>query len=388
MIRYSPNPAGVTQITDEGVPVRDKPFRVIVWGPGRLGAICIREISLNPALELAGVRAYSEAKNGVDAGELIGIGPLGVEASTDVEAMLAIDCDAVIYSALDIGIYHTDDEIISLLEAGRNVITTLPYQHLEAVRDQAFIDRLEAACRKGGSVFHATGVDPDTVCDRVLPALTTMCTDIRHVQIQENWDVGAFGVDTLKVIGFGQQREAVEANAESLSFGDNYGKMVTHAWAETVGVTYDRRTVERSFPVAPEEIRTPSGLVIEKGTVCCYTTRWSGFVDSINPDKPFFQIEYNWHAGGTVVPEHVKADVTGWVISIEGRPSIRTVIDMKADFETRGRYMVPGNPNFEASYHAIAAPCLQAIPHVVKAEPGILPVFHYPYHWVPDLRAV
>jgi hypothetical protein len=104
--------------------------------------------------------------------------------------------------------------------------------------------------------------------------------------------------------------------------------------------------------------------------------------------KRRFQIEYNWHAGGKVVPEHVKADVTSWVISIEGRPSMRTVIDMKADFETMGRYMVPGNPNFEASYHAIAAPCLQAIPHVVKADPGILGVFHYPHHWVPDLRAV
>ena len=90
----------MTHTTTQGVTLRQKPFRVIVWGPGRLGAICIREISL-----------------------------------TDVDALLAIDCDAII------------------------------------------------------------------------------C----HVQIQENWDVGAFGVDTLKVIGFGQQREAVEANTDSLS---------------------------------------------------------------------------------------------------------------------------------------------------------------------------
>jgi 4-hydroxy-tetrahydrodipicolinate reductase len=364
------------------------PFRVIVWGPGRLGAICIRETTLNPALELVGVRAYSASKNGVDAGELLGIGSIGIKASTDVEALLKIECDAIIYSALDMGRYHTDDEIIRLLEAGRNVITTLPYQHLEAVRDAAFIARLEAACQKGRSVFHATGVDPDTVCDRVLPALTTMCTDIRHVQIQENWDVGAFGVQTLGVIGFGQPREAVEAAADSLAFGDNYGRMVTHAWARMMGMEYDRRTVERVFPLAPQDIETPSGLVIPKGTVCCYTTRWSGWVDRISRDKPFFQIEYNWHAGGKAVPAHVKADVTGWVLSIEGRPSIRTVIDMKTDFETRGRYVLPGNPNFEASYHAIAAPCLQAIPHVVKAKPGILPVFHYPHHWVPDLRTV
>jgi 4-hydroxy-tetrahydrodipicolinate reductase len=352
--------------------MRETPYRVIVWGPGRLGAILIRETTLNPALELVGVRCYSEAKNGVDAGELIEIEPIGVKATTDVAALLRIDCDAVIYSALDMGIYHTDDEIIQLLEAGKNVITTLPYQHLPAVRDQAFIDRLESACLRGGSVFHATGVDPDTVCDRVLPALTTMCTDIRHAQIQENWDVG-------------QPREAVEANADSLSFGDNYGKMVTHAWAQMMGVTYSCRTVQRVFPVAPEDIETPSGLLIRKGTVCGYTTRWSGYLDG-RGDKPFFEIEYNWHAGGTATPAHLLADVTGWVVSLEGRPCIRTVIDMSADFETRGRYVLPGNPNFEASYHAIAAPCLQAIPHVVRAEPGILPVFHYPHHWVPDLR--
>ncbi len=67
---------------------------------------------------------------------------------------------------------------------------------------------------------------------------------------------------------------------------------------------------------------------------------------------------------------------------------MRTVIDMKADFKTGERYVVPGNKNFEASYHAVAAPCLQAIPHVVKAKPGILPVFHTKHHWVPDLRTV
>jgi hypothetical protein len=363
------------------------PFRVMVWGPGRLGAICIRETTLNPALKLVGVRAYSEHKNGIDAGELIGIGPIGVKASTDVPALLKIECDVIIYSALDMGSYHTDDEIIGLLEAGKSVITTLPYQHLEAVKDQAFIDRLEAACKKGRSVFHATGVDPDTICDRVLPALTTMCTDITHVQIQENWDVGAFGIGTLGVIGFGQAQEAVKANANSLSFGDNYGKMVTHAWASMMNITYDRVGVERVFPVAPSDIQTPSGLLIKTGTVCCYTTRWSGYLDRIGT-KPFFQIEYNWHAGGKAVPAHVKADVTGWVISIEGRPNMRTIIDMKADFATNERYVVPGNDHFEASYHAVAAPCLQAIPHVVKAEPGVLPVFHYDHHWTPDLRQV
>ena len=49
---------------------------------------------------------------------------------------------------------------------------------------------------------------------------------------------------------------------------------------------------------------------------------------------------------GKAVPSHVKADVTGWVVSIEGRPSMRTVIDLKADFETGARYMISGEPQF------------------------------------------
>ena len=362
-----------------------KPYRVIVWGPGRLGAVLIREITLSPALELVGVRAYSESKNGIDAGELLGIGTVGVKASTDVEALLRVECDVIIYSARDIGTYHTDDEILQLLVAGKNIITMLPYQHLKAVKSPDFIVRLEAACQKGRSVFHATGVDPDTVCDRVLPALTGMCTDIRFAQIQENWDIGYMDAGTIGVVGLGKPKSEVEVAAASLAFGDNYGRMVTWAWADKMGIQYARVAAERCFALAPEDVTTSSGYFVKRGTVGCYTTRWSGYRNA-NDEMPFFQIEYNWHAGGKCVPDYVKADVTGWVISIEGRPNMRTVIDIKADFATGERFFIPGDPRFEAGYHGVAAPCLQAIPHVVKAAPGILPVFHYPYHWRPDLR--
>ncbi|MGH3584041.1 MAG: dihydrodipicolinate reductase, partial [Mycobacterium sp.] len=49
-------------------------------------------------LELVGVRVYSEAKDGRDAGELIGRPPVGVTATTDTAAILALDADCVIYT--------------------------------------------------------------------------------------------------------------------------------------------------------------------------------------------------------------------------------------------------------------------------------------------------
>lgn len=54
-----------------------RPYRVMVWGPGRLGSICIWETWQSPAFEFVGVRAYSAAKHGIDVGDLLGLPPFG-----------------------------------------------------------------------------------------------------------------------------------------------------------------------------------------------------------------------------------------------------------------------------------------------------------------------
>ena len=108
-------------------------------------------------------------------------------ATTDLDAALAIDCDCVLYTARDMGNFNTDAELIQLLEAGRNVVTPLPYQNAALFRDGGFAAMLEAACAKGGSTFHATGIDPDLITDRVALALTGMCTELRSLRIRETW---------------------------------------------------------------------------------------------------------------------------------------------------------------------------------------------------------
>src|SRR5690606_33560303 len=112
-----------------------KPYKLMVWGPGRMGGLCIWEIANSPALELVGLRVYSDGKNGVDAGELIGIAPMGVKASNDVDALLKVDCDCIVYAAHDNGTYDTDDEILKLLTAGKNIVTMLPYQNAHLFRE-------------------------------------------------------------------------------------------------------------------------------------------------------------------------------------------------------------------------------------------------------------
>src|SRR3954447_6099594 len=73
---------------------------VIQWATGGVGRAAIEAIAAHPELELVGVWVHSDAKVGVDAGELAGIGPLGVAATNDVDALLALGADCIVYAPL------------------------------------------------------------------------------------------------------------------------------------------------------------------------------------------------------------------------------------------------------------------------------------------------
>src|ERR1700722_13130966 len=108
------------------------PYRVAIWGPGDVGSICIREAVRLPELEVVGAYVYSEHKHGVDVGTLAGIDPIGVDATHDLDEFLALDCDVVLYTALDFPGSNALGDFVTLLEAGKNVITSQPYNNLAA----------------------------------------------------------------------------------------------------------------------------------------------------------------------------------------------------------------------------------------------------------------
>ena len=61
----------------------DSPLRIILWGTGFVGKLVIRELVAHPDFELVGVIVHAPEKDGVDAGEIAGIGPIGLPATRD-----------------------------------------------------------------------------------------------------------------------------------------------------------------------------------------------------------------------------------------------------------------------------------------------------------------
>ena len=94
------------------------PYRVAVWGPGKMGQAAIREIVRLPETELVAVLGYNRENDGADVSKLIGGPPTGVKVTTSMDKMVEAKPEVVIHTARDFGDFRADAEIIRLLEAG------------------------------------------------------------------------------------------------------------------------------------------------------------------------------------------------------------------------------------------------------------------------------
>ena len=63
--------------------------KVIVWGTGNVGRPALRAVLSHTDLELVGVIVSNPDKVGRDAGELVGMAPVGLAATDDWATVLA-----------------------------------------------------------------------------------------------------------------------------------------------------------------------------------------------------------------------------------------------------------------------------------------------------------
>ena len=352
-----------------------RPYRIAVWGTGDVGSICIREAGRLPELEVVGAYVYSEAKAGADVGTLAGTAPLGVAATRDLGEFLAIDCDAVLYTALDLPGGPALEDFVTLLEAGKNVITSQPYNYLPA-RDPEFGERIEAAAKRGGATFYAGGINPDYVGHRWALGMTALTNDVRQITIEEYFDcIRQANPSTLELIGLGgDPAQVMDETSPALFYQRQYWfQMIEHLAAE-MGVELSRIEASCDSVAAPEDLVTPV-MTIPKGRTGRVAYESIGYAG----EEPFLVMRVGWYLTSLMKPPGVVED-DEWIVTIEGRPSVRCVLNLKSSAFMQGEPAAPG-------YLSFGICLLQSIPSVVAAEPGIKATDLPPVHWRRDMRA-
>ena len=186
-------------------------YRVVGWSTGGVGRLAIRAIARRPDLDLVGVWVHSAEKDGVDAGTLAGIDPVGVAATTDADALLALAPDCVCYSASGEAMDAAAvPDMARMLEAGINVVTvSTPGLVHPAGYQPEWRAQLEDAAAKGDATLYASGIEPGFAGDQLPLTLMTMSDTVRSVRIQEIFRYDGYPVTFVMfdVFGFGKPME-------------------------------------------------------------------------------------------------------------------------------------------------------------------------------------
>jgi 2,4-diaminopentanoate dehydrogenase len=367
------------------------PYRVLVWGPGGLGRICIREALRLPEFELVGAFAYSSAKHGADLGALVGLEDTGIRATTDRDEALASDCDCILHLARNVDRYGLAvEEIAAMLRAGRNVITVHPFHHMEAMSSMGAPDGLDAilahACQRGGVTFHATGIYPNFVVDRMAATLTGVCTDITAITVEEFWDMSQYPTVTLTTLGYGRPPEELDARPVVASIADSYCLPNLYGLAGSLGVELERMDVTHDYATSPTDL-TFDTLNLAAGTVDRLTHTWHGYRRA-DDETPFATVQVNWMMGRDVMRPPGYTTTDSYVVTINGTLSVAMSLNFAGSVANSESFTVPGDREATPGYYATIATVLQAVPHVVYAEPGLLTTIKPKPRWQPDLRTL
>ena len=181
---------------------------VIQFSTGNVGRHSLRALVGRPDMELVGVHAANPDKIGRDAAELCGLDtPTGVVATDDIEALIALGADCVVYTAQgETRPNEVIEQLSKFLAAGINVVSTsmvwLVTPHLA---DDWLRAPLEQACKAGNTSLYVNGIDPGYSGDSEAHAALSLVTRARSITVQEIFDYSNYDdfEFTGKAMGFG-----------------------------------------------------------------------------------------------------------------------------------------------------------------------------------------
>lgn len=330
----------------------DRALRVVQWTTGIVGGSALRAIIEDPRLELVGVFARSAAKIGRDAGALGGVDPVGLSATGDVEELLALEPDCIVYMPLwpDIAM------IERFLAGGVNVVTTARLV-TGGYYDDGAGERLRDAALRGGASLYGTGMNPMFV-PTVALCSTAMCRSVRRVAVTESVDCALYGAAaTWEAYGFGSPIDR-DALRDDLWRAEPDYRETLDVMARSLDVELDDMMLDVDYAAATED-RDLGFMKIAKGTVAALDAHWIGLVRG----EPFVELRTVWKLGA-MFGYHEDPDwplLHGYRIEIDGEPNVR----VKLSF-------VPENLDDIDIGCSTALPAVNAIPAVCAARPGVL----------------
>jgi 4-hydroxy-tetrahydrodipicolinate reductase len=288
---------------------------------------------------------------GQDAGDLCGLPKTGVTATSDIDEVLALGADCVVYMPASCDL----DQVCAILATGTNVVTTRGEFHHPASMQPADRERVDQACAERGASIHSTGSSPGFISEAVPLVLASIQRRLDALTINEYADLSSRDSPDMlfNLMGFGHPVEEFPPQRFAYavySFGPSLRLI-----AEAVGLPLDSVTSTGEVAVTPARLTIAAGT-LEAGTVAAQRT----IVTGMHAGRALMNFTATWYCTEALDPAWtVRGD--GWHVQVDG--------DAPLDVDIR--FAIPAGRMGEMTPGYTANRAVNAIPYVCAAAPGI-----------------
>lgn len=328
--------------------MRKENVRVVIAGLGGVGKRILKELNKREGVDVVGVIDYYDAIVGKDAGEVAGIGSIGViisnneqEVYSTTNAEVAINVASGCNNA-----YEPFQQIKCAMENGVNVLVANSDTSQMWESNPELAEEIDEFAKKHGVTY--CGIGSTQVLERIVLSMTEGAQALESIHLTHHADVHAFDAESNKRgpgIGLTKaeydERTAMEqANAKEQKDKYEFWEQASIRYlCERIGWTIEKITSEK-YPDYDE-----NGIVWKTTQKYCgydpegklrMQADWSY---SLDPDKRYYQ-----------------------QVELDSIPSISCTIDLSPD---RGIASTAGS-------------LTNAIPHVINAAPGYLSTIDLP----------
>jgi hypothetical protein len=244
-----------------------------------------------------------------------------------------------------------------LLQSGKNVVTPVGWIF---PGESPGIAALQAACMEGHATLHGTGINPGGITERFPLMLSGLCRNIRHVRAEEFSDIRNYPTEMVvrEIMLFGKPPDEGAKSPMIDVLGHGFMQSIDMVAAELGWQLDEEKRSTHEMAVATRALDTPVG-VIDKGTVAAQRFTWEGTVGG----ETVMTVRVNWLMGDDALDPAWKLGEQRFEVALDAEPPV------SCTFHGLHPPVIGEEP--EIGLTGPAMHCVNAIPYVVAADPGI-----------------
>lgn len=325
-----------------------KPIKIVQYGLGPIGIEAARLVLQKSNLELVGGIDIDPEKVGRDLGEILGLDTkMSIPVSNEPQKLLQQTKPDIVMHSTGSFLDKVEEQLKICLQSGSSIISSCEELFYPYHRDADFCARIDKLAKENGVTVTGTGVNPGFSMDVLALTMTSVCTDVRKIVATRIVDASKRRRPLQKKIGAGLKPDAFRKLVDEGKLG--HIGLVESLWAVADRAGFEIEEVQESIDpkIATTTIETP-------------------FL-KVNPDEVagILHVAKGLKNG----EELIKLDLQMYVGAEQSRDSVQIAGEPAIDLTVDGGIF---------GDKATIARMVNAIPAIMKSEPGLKTVMDLP----------